>query len=87
MALRPKKRQKFRRTHLFFSRLTVSIKKEVSGQARRVGSELEDHFDELKSEIERRFGPRKNDGEVFRALPAPAGPHDAAWRRARRTPL
>ena len=51
----------------------MSIKKKFQAKLAEIGSELEDHFDELKSEIERRFGPRKNDGEVFRGLPAPAG--------------
>lgn len=37
-------------------------------------SEIEDHFDELKMEVDRRFGPsRRADGEVFRALPPPQG--------------
>ena len=51
----------------------MSIENKIKAQFAKLSSEVEDHFDDLKAEIERRFGKRRSREEVFRALPAPAG--------------
>ena len=51
----------------------MSIEKKLKAKFAELSSDIEDHFDELKREIERRFGRRHDGEEVFRALSQPAG--------------
>ena len=51
----------------------MSIEKKLKAKIAELSSDIEDHFDELKREIERRFGRRHDGEEVFRALSQPAG--------------
>lgn len=51
----------------------MSIENKIKAKFAKLSNEVEDHFDDLKAEIERRFGKRRSREEVFRALPAPAG--------------
>ncbi|MDO5530957.1 nitroreductase family protein [Sutterella sp.] len=50
----------------------MSIKKAVE-KIKEFRTELEDQYEELRAEIEARFGKRRDDDEVFRPLPEPRG--------------
>ena len=51
----------------------MKIQKKALAAIAEITNELGDQFDELRAEIDRRFGERRSEGEVFRPLPAPQG--------------
>lgn len=51
----------------------MKIQKKALAAIAEITNELGDQFDELRAEIDRRFGERRSEGEVFRPLPAPLG--------------
>ena len=51
----------------------MKIQKKALAAIAEITNELGDQFDELRAEIDGRFGERRSEGEVFRPLPAPQG--------------
>lgn len=51
----------------------MKIQKKALAAIAEITNELGDQFDELRAEIDRRFGERRSEGEVFRPLPAQQG--------------
>ena len=51
----------------------MKIQKKALAAIAEITNELGYQFDELRAEIDRRFGERRSEGEVFRPLPAPQG--------------
>lgn len=65
----------------------MKIQKKALAAIAEITNELGDQFDELRAEIDRRFGERRSEGEVFRPLPAPQGMDMSVAHGVERTPL